>query len=897
MKQKINPSSIARIISSLGEPCGTGFLVERRFMVTCSHVIQGSLKLSHDSEVKPGTEVFVDFPFIEPKEKIKANITFWSLPSVMDVAVLEIERIPQGVSNLALIASDNLWNHSFMSFGFPLGYTDIGIWIEGKLKAPIASGLITMESANKKLGRGFGGSPVFDQDINGIVGMIVSVDTGIDTAFMLPSIELSKIIKMLKHEAIEDNNEKESNKGEITIGNFLKEVVKIIQLGDDATETCAINDKPIDKKQDDILDFSVYISALRDFITSQDTHTPLTISIDSPWGMGKTSLMRMLQRELDPITDSTLSCREKFKQIAAWIYWIIKYFLTYPIWILGKLPYIKTKIRALTNGLISDVISDFTENNSKVERSLIHRIIILIWVKVWILHHDNSNFSSFPTVWFNAWKFDQEEQLWAALALEVMDQLKNRYGLFRRLIFWLQLAIKRFSFVNSLGTIAKVMLWLFVLLSVWQYDYLSKLSIIVTIKELLPTNLTPILNDFVKLLLGGGLLFTAMSQAYKIVKDPFQIPVDKLLEKPNYADKIGFIGSFERDFERIVSVATKPIFGKKSQKLVIFIDDLDRCEPPKAADIIESINLFLDSEGCVFVIGMDSNAVAASIEIKYKELMEKTKSESIGMVSPGMLFLDKIIQIPFKMPILTYKSMTALVEKIINAKSEQFSTTEDHQNAANYKPTTNDLNPGVSKSNRKKVEQKEKKIDIASYNNEYVTRAIKLGAQFLERNPRQVKRFVNLFRLQIYIANSRGLFNKYKIADNEFGITIELISIWIALSLRWPNLIRRLLDPPQLAELRQFLLRISNSLDSEGKWMINHDENRQGPYESLLEELVAKQKELSSSTSQWYTLPWEWWLKDPDFMKVVKMLECFWKDPSACEDDWLNNLLQMNIST
>jgi hypothetical protein len=96
---------------------------------------------------------------------------------------------------------------------------------------------------------------------------------------------------------------------------------------------------------------------------------------------------------------------------------------------------------------------------------------------------------------------------------------------------------------------------------------------------------------------------------------------------------------------------------------------LDRCEPAKAVDIIEAINLFLDSVGCVFVLGMDSVAVIASIESKYKELLTAVRRENNLIVSPGRKFLDKIIQVPFLVPRPTRKSINGLVEEIMQPKN------------------------------------------------------------------------------------------------------------------------------------------------------------------------------------------------------------------------------------
>jgi Cdc6-like AAA superfamily ATPase len=55
---------------------------------------------------------------------------------------------------------------------------------------------------------------------------------------------------------------------------------------------------------------------------------------------------------------------------------------------------------------------------------------------------------------------------------------------------------------------------------------------------------------------------------------------------------------------------------KNTHKLVIFIDDLDRCTPDGALEILESIKTF-DIEGIIYVIGMDPSTIDPIIQVKY----------------------------------------------------------------------------------------------------------------------------------------------------------------------------------------------------------------------------------------------------------------------------------------
>jgi predicted KAP-like P-loop ATPase len=111
---------------------------------------------------------------------------------------------------------------------------------------------------------------------------------------------------------------------------------------------------------------------------------------------------------------------------------------------------------------------------------------------------------------------------------------------------------------------------------------------------------------------------------------------------------------------------------KGNRQLVVFIDDLDRCAPPKPVEIIEAINLLLpDDNHCVFILGMDSSAVAASIEVKYKDLSEfLATSASPGELTLGQRFLEKIVQINFHIPSTDVPVVETFINTILAAQPE-----------------------------------------------------------------------------------------------------------------------------------------------------------------------------------------------------------------------------------
>lgn len=93
-----------------------------------------------------------------------------------------------------------------------------------------------------------------------------------------------------------------------------------------------------------------------------------------------------------------------------------------------------------------------------------------------------------------------------------------------------------------------------------------------------------------------------------------------------------------------VAVNRKIEVDKKS-RVVVFVDDLDRLQPAKAIELLEALKLFLDCENCVFVLAVDYEVVTMGIKQKFGEDVNKEKGRS---------FFDKIIQLPFKMPVAQY---------------------------------------------------------------------------------------------------------------------------------------------------------------------------------------------------------------------------------------------------
>ncbi|MDC1261568.1 KAP family NTPase [Polaribacter sp.] len=93
------------------------------------------------------------------------------------------------------------------------------------------------------------------------------------------------------------------------------------------------------------------------------------------------------------------------------------------------------------------------------------------------------------------------------------------------------------------------------------------------------------------------------------------------------------------------------------QKVVFFVDDLDRIPPGDAVEVLEALKNIFDIPNCVFILAIDYDVVVKGLESKFGPKTEENEREFRS-------FFDKIIQVPFSMPTGTYDIENFLVDKL-----------------------------------------------------------------------------------------------------------------------------------------------------------------------------------------------------------------------------------------
>jgi hypothetical protein len=224
-----------------------------------------------------------------------------------------------------------------------------------------------------------------------------------------------------------------------------------------------------------------------------------------------------------------------------------------------------------------------------------------------------------PCLWVNAWSFENSENLIATMADQVRAEIKRTY-------------------LESHG------FWEAFLTQLWVT--LSTISEKLTVLPM------------------GGIFAELLRAQVKYGKE---------------VTAVASVVAARKSFENLIEVLLDNSKHLTS-RVVVFIDDLDRALPDQIVTILKNLKLVLEAKGCVFVLAMDVDLVAGSIEAYYqRETITKGRTKEI--VEFGASYLEKITQLRVKVPSLTRKVISRYLSEfgIIPDVAEIISVAPDHE--------------------------------------------------------------------------------------------------------------------------------------------------------------------------------------------------------------------------
>ncbi len=125
--------------------------------------------------------------------------------------------------------------------------------------------------------------------------------------------------------------------------------------------------------------------------------------------------------------------------------------------------------------------------------------------------------------------------------------------------------------------------------------------------------------------------------------------VARFIEEPGTEAAQGSMADVRRQLGNLVGQATHG-----DRRLIIFVDDLERCRPPRAVEVCEVASQLLNRPDIVTVLVADMHVIAMSAAIKYRGLelpaVDKSDSARAAYEQYGREYLEKIIQVQFDLP-------------------------------------------------------------------------------------------------------------------------------------------------------------------------------------------------------------------------------------------------------
>ncbi|HRI46978.1 MAG TPA: P-loop NTPase fold protein [Ignavibacteria bacterium] len=202
------------------------------------------------------------------------------------------------------------------------------------------------------------------------------------------------------------------------------------------------------------------------------------------------------------------------------------------------------------------------------------------------------------------------------------------------------------------------------------------------------------------------------------------------------------VRSFRKDFDELIDKS-------KIKKLIVIIDDLDRCTPDRIIENLEAIKLFLNVDKTAFIIGADPRIVRHAIEYRFKPRVENPISESSNnrIVED---YLEKLIQIPYNLPKLsdseveTYISLLICKRELIQETFEKVITRFDSFRSGNKYSVFGFSDIKDILSSEEQTALTNSLVNIPAMSS--------IICQSLYGNPRQIKRFLNTFTLRKRLA-------------------------------------------------------------------------------------------------------------------------------------------------
>jgi KAP-like P-loop domain-containing protein len=509
-------------------------------------------------------------------------------------------------------------------------------------------------------------------------------------------------------------------------------------------------DQPAHK---DELGVEDYANAIARFLLHKETQAPLTIGIHGPWGKGKSSFMRLIEREL-------IKELNRETRITSWID-------------AGK-SLLEAEAR-IQPGIPDEAKKEECDKAKKIQTDL------------WTLMSVEARVIS---VWFNAWQFEDAKQIWAGLASQISGAMERALPWHSRQ--WLKV---RYAWKERR---AELVLGMMLPLAV--VGLVAGLNILGFFRNVIPPDKidTPLGNLLKLLLPASSVLFTLWVVSSQLIKvaQPVSERVLNYFRLPTYREQMGFQHRVKDDLEFAYKFFNK---RRPKHRVVVYIDDLDRCSENKIMEVLQAINLILADCPFFLFVGMDTEMVYRAIRSYYNEKVPDRFEES---------YLRKIIQISLYLPESNEEARLGYLGTLFSAAARlgvRNSVKSKDKTVQAPVAAQEGFLPYDLKGVLEFVSVQQKEVEDTTDE----LQAFRDYHEFLDDNPRETKRLINIHRLTKILLQKRDP----SWPDKRRRKLIK----WLVFCDTWPDLVDDILDEKEIKHSGNCLADLAARLEKSAK--------------------------------------------------------------------------------
>ena len=362
------------------------------------------------------------------------------------------------------------------------------------------------------------------------------------------------------------------------------------------------------------------------------------------------------------------------------------------------------------------------------------------------------------TVEFDAWTYNANEHLWIGLVQKVFDGIKKEKGPLR----WIWITLRQNLNLNWLKIKDKILPY-------------ALLVCIVLVGIILGLNIfqDPELANILGVVLKSTFAGVIVSTIIQVVQSSDSEKIVELFRVEDFGYSKGLMMNIKDNIECMLK-------GLGDTKFIVLIDDLDRCKANRAVEVLEAIHLLLSFDQFIVFLAVDTRIITAMIEKSYGDILEEAGTN-------GHEYLEKIVQIPFHIPrtnrsrLMRYTN--TLTEAAPDADSELFSPPAAARPRTGNIPSVNETTEETPLTESRVILPRQQPNPVTFSEDEQ--KAFRTFTQYGSRNPRRIKRQLNVYRLVRSLMAGVGVFSVTHSTQ---------VILWLTLNEYWPNMSSRMLE-------------------------------------------------------------------------------------------------------